>query len=104
MIEALKGAEVVAMDTETTSISPMSAQLVGLSFAVEPEAGWYVPVRSPEPESHLDEEAVIEALKPVLEDPSVDKTGHNLKYDILVLRACGVHLRGCRRISRWART
>lgn len=94
MVGALKKAECVAMDTETTSLLPMSAQLVGLSFAVEPEAGWYVPVRSPEPESHLDEETVIGALKPVLEDPSVDKTGHNLKYDILVLRACGVRVRG----------
>lgn len=94
LVAALEAAEAIAVDTETTSIRPMRADLVGMSFAVEAGSGWYVPVRSPEPETHLDEAAVLGALRPVLEDASKPKLGHNLKYDILVLRRAGVELRG----------
>ncbi|MFG0258760.1 MAG: DNA polymerase, partial [Phycisphaerales bacterium JB041] len=94
LVASLEAAEAIAVDTETTSIRPMRADLVGLSFAVEPGSGWYVPVRSPEPETHLDESTVLEALRPVLEDAAKPKLGHNLKYDILVLRRAGVELRG----------
>ena len=94
LVEALKAAHAIALDTETTSPRPMLAELVGLSFAVEPGAASYVPVRSPEPESHLDAETVLAALRPVLEDPAKPKLGHNLKYDLLVLRRAGVELRG----------
>jgi DNA polymerase I len=52
-----------------------------------------VPVRSPEPEAHLDAKTVLDALRPLLEDPQA-QVGHNLKYDLLVLRRAGVELRG----------
>nr|ADI22388.1 DNA polymerase I - 3'-5' exonuclease and polymerase domains [uncultured Planctomycetales bacterium HF0500_02G17] len=94
LVKALEAAQAIAVDTETTAIRPMRADLVGLSFAVEPGSGWYVPVRSPEPETHLDEATVLGALRPVLEDATKPKLGHNLKYDILVLRRAGVELRG----------
>ncbi|GAB5495808.1 MAG: DNA polymerase I [Phycisphaerales bacterium] len=94
LVSALKKAPVIALDTETTAIRPMRADLVGLSFATEPGAGWYVPVRSPDPSKHLDEETVLESLGPIIEDPKKAKVGHNLKYDLIVLRRAGLELRG----------
>lgn len=94
LIKALKAADLIALDTETTSIHAMQADLVGLSFATEPGSAWYVPVRSPAPESHLDLDTVLDALRPILESDQLPKTGHNLKYDLLVLRRAGIRLRG----------
>ncbi|MFZ9881156.1 MAG: DNA polymerase, partial [Phycisphaerales bacterium] len=94
MVSAIRTAGRVAFDTETTSLVMPLAQLVGFSFAVREGAAWYVPVRSPEQASHLDTDAALAVLKPVLEDPSVAKTGHNLKYDCAVLANHGVELRG----------
>jgi len=94
LAEALRDADAIAFDTETTSLSPMRAELCGLSFAVEPGAAWYVPVRSPEQDTHLSEREALEVLGPVLEDPSKPKLGHNLKYDVLVLRRAGVAVGG----------
>ncbi len=94
LTKTLKSAKVIAVDTETTNIRAMRAKLAGLSFAVEPGEAWYVPVHSPEADSHLDEATVLEALKPILESETPTKTGHNLKYDLLVLRNAGVELGG----------
>jgi DNA polymerase-1 len=94
LVKRLKDAERISVDTETTSTSAMRAELCGLSFSVQAGEAWYVPVRSPEASEHLDEEAVLEGLRGVLEDASRPKVGHNLKYDLLVLRRAGVRLRG----------
>jgi len=94
LVNTLRKADVVALDTETTAIRPMLAELVGLSFSVEPGSGWYVPVRSPEPSTHLDTKTVLDALSPIIADASIPKIGHNLKYDLIVLRRAGVELRG----------
>lgn len=91
---ALEAAEAVAIDTETTSPRPMKAGLVGLSLATASGAAWYIPVRSPDPSCHLDEATVLGALRGVLEDAAKPKLGHNIKYDLLVLRGAGVELRG----------
>lgn len=94
LAKALKSAKLFAVDTETTNIRAMRAELAGLSFSVTAGEAWYVPVRSPEQDKHLDEATVLDALRPVLEDAKIEKTGHNLKYDILVLRNAGVELAG----------
>jgi DNA polymerase-1 len=94
LLAELRGAPMIAVDTETTSTRPMRAVLCGLSFSTRPGTGWYVPVRSPTPEAHLDTQTVVEALRPILEDPKRPKCGHNAKYDLLVLRRAGVELRG----------
>lgn len=94
LVKALKGSKIFAVDTETTNIRAMRAELVGLSFSVMAGEAWYVPVRSPEQGTHLDEATVLDALKPILEADTPAKTGHNLKYDILVLRNSGVELAG----------
>jgi DNA polymerase-1 len=94
LMAELRRAEVISIDTETTSLSPRDAKLCGISLSVNPGTGVYIPLRSPEPDSHLAEAAVLEALRPILEDPKRPKCGHNLKYDIQVLREAGVRLRG----------
>lgn len=97
---AAKASNPIAIDTETTALRPMEAQLAGLSFAWKDEqaeqgiASAYVPVRSPNPSDHLDADAVLTELAPLLEDPNLKKTGHNLKYDIIVLRRAGIQLQG----------
>jgi DNA polymerase-1 len=83
-----------AIDTETTGLSPLDSKLCGISIAATSIPACYIPVRSPDPTQHLDEHTVLEALRPVLEDPSIEKCGHNLKYDLLILRNAGVELRG----------
>ncbi|MEE4360439.1 MAG: DNA polymerase I [Pseudomonadales bacterium] len=97
-IERLAAADCFAFDTETTSLDYMQAELVGLSFAVTPGEAAYVPVGhaymgAPE---QLDRDRVLEALRPLLEDPKVCKLGQNLKYDASVLARAGVTLRGVR--------
>jgi DNA polymerase-1 len=94
LIKHLCKSEVVAVDTETTHIRPMLAQLAGVCVSAKSGEGAYIPVRSPDPTAHLDEGAAIAALKPLLEDGSVAKVGHNLKFDLNVLRNAGVRLAG----------
>jgi DNA polymerase I len=84
----------IAIDTETTGLSPLIDHLCGICLSIQPGSGVYIPVRSPKPSDHLDESTVIAALKPILEDPALPKCGHNLKFDMLVLRKAGIHLGG----------
>ncbi len=94
LVHDLANAECIAVDTETTSLSPHDAKLCGISFSIEPGSGFYIPVRSPTPDAHLDEQTVLDALRPILEDATRPKCGHNLKYDLLIFRAHAVTLRG----------
>ncbi|MCK5914386.1 MAG: DNA polymerase I, partial [Desulfuromusa sp.] len=96
MIEQLKSAGCFAIDTETTSLVAVQAELVGLSFAIQPDHGWYVPVGHsylgvPQ---QLDQELVLAKLRPLLENPHYKKIGQNIKYDALVLRNAGIELTG----------
>ncbi|MFZ5654651.1 MAG: DNA polymerase I [Pseudomonadota bacterium] len=92
----LRAAELFAFDTETTSLDYMQAEVVGLSFAVEPGAAAYVPLAHDYPGApdQLDRKQVLEALRPLLEDPGRAKVGQNLKYDMSVLARHGIELRG----------
>ncbi|HSI34250.1 MAG TPA: 5'-3' exonuclease H3TH domain-containing protein, partial [Tepidisphaeraceae bacterium] len=83
-----------AFDTETDSLEAVTANLVGISVSWAPNTGYYLPVRCPADEKALDCDATIAAIKPFLEDPAYAKVGHNLKYDMLVMRRYGVRLRG----------
>ena len=94
LVAELREAALISVDTETTSTRPMRAALCGLSFSTRVGTGWYVPIRSPEPDTHLDEPTVLGTLRGILEDPAKKKCGHNLKYDLLVFRRHGVELRG----------
>ncbi|MCA9287993.1 MAG: hypothetical protein KDA05_05380, partial [Phycisphaerales bacterium] len=94
LLAELRAAPVIAIDTETTHIRPTRADLCGLSLSTKPATAWYVPVRSPTPDKHLDQPTVLDALRPILEDPTKPKVGHNLKYDLVVLRRAGIDLCG----------
>ena len=83
----LAAAPEIAFDTETTSTDPLRADLVGISLAVGPGEGYYIPVGHTTGEPQLPLEQVIDALRPALTDPKIPKIGHNLKYDMLVLSA-----------------
>jgi len=97
-LAALAQAQVFAFDTETTSLEYMRAEIVGVSFAIEPGTAAYVPLahRYPGAPDQLPRAAVLARLKPLLEDPARGKLGHNLKYDAHVLANAGIALRGMR--------
>ncbi|WP_109808002.1 DNA polymerase I [Sphingosinithalassobacter portus] len=86
----------VAIDTETSALDAMQADLVGISMALHPNLACYIPVGHggsdmfAEKPQQLDRATVIEKLKPLLEDPAVLKIGHNLKYDLIVLARQGI--------------
>ncbi|WP_063912370.1 DNA polymerase I [Pseudomonas sp. p21] len=86
-LEKLRQAPLFAFDTETTGLDAQQAQLVGLSFAVEPYEAAYVPLAHDYEGApvQLDRAAVLLALKPLLEDPAKAKVGQNAKYDINIL-------------------
>ncbi len=82
-----------AFDTETTGLDTLSAELVGLSFSCSRGKAWYVPVGHLHG-SQLPLQTVLGALKPLLEDTDLSKIGHNLKFDLQVLKKVGVEVRG----------
>ncbi len=92
LMEKLRSAGQISVDTETTSTDPMRADLVGISLAVENGTGYYLPVGH-KVGKQLNSKEVISALKPVLEDINIHKIGHNIKYDLLVLRRYGISLK-----------
>jgi DNA polymerase-1 len=95
-IETLRGAELIAFDTETDSIDPMRANLVGMSFAVEVGKACYIPLAHEYPgaPAQLERAAVLDALRSILEDANRPKVGQHGKYDLHVLRRHGVNVRG----------
>lgn len=82
--------EIISFDTETTSISPIDAELVGFSFAVEEKKAFYVSV----PDNREEAQKIVELFRPILENEKIMKVGQNIKYDIEVMRNYGVHLAG----------
>ena len=95
-IENLKKAPLFAFDTETDSLDNVSANMVGLSFAIEPGVAAYVPVAHDylDAPDQIPRDRVLELLKPLLEDGKVLKVGQNLKYDRGILANYGIELRG----------
>jgi DNA polymerase-1 len=95
-IERLEAAELIAVDTETTSIDYMKAELVGFSFAVSPGEAAYLPVAHDYPGApeQVSLEEALAALKPVLANFAIAKVGQNLKYDMSVLARYGVVING----------
>ncbi|MEG1543301.1 MAG: DNA polymerase I [Tannerellaceae bacterium] len=79
-----------AFDTETDSVEPLTAGLVGMSFSVKENEAWYVPVPADPEEAR----AVVECFSPTLQNPKIQKIGQNIKFDILVLRKYGVRMAG----------
>lgn len=95
-IGKLKSAALFAFDTETDSLDNISANLVGISFAIEPGVAAYVPVAHDylDAPDQIPRDRALELLKPLLEDEKLLKVGQNLKYDRGVLENYGIELRG----------
>ena len=94
--EKLEQSDLIAFDTETTSLDPMQAELVGLSFAVDAFEAIYIPVghNYPGVETQLDRDVVLEALRPLLESESHKKVGQHIKYDMNVLSRYNLAVQG----------
>jgi DNA polymerase-1 len=92
LVKVLNAAKVIAFDTETTSTDQMQAELVGISLAVEPKKGYYIPVghRSG---TQLPLGDVLDALRDPLTNLQIPKAGHNIKYDYVVLARYGLEVR-----------
>ena len=95
-LEKLRDAELISFDVETTGLDPMLAEIVGISFAVEPKSAAYVPLTHDYPgaPAQLDRDKVLAALKPILEDASKAKLGQHGKYDINLLSQYGITVDG----------
>jgi len=96
MLEKLTSSALLAFDTETTSLDPMQARLVGLSFAITAGEAWYVPVGhdGPGTPQQLELQNVLAKLKPLLEDPQLLKVGQHIKYDMNVLSNYEIKVQG----------
>lgn len=79
-----------AFDTETEGLDPLTAALVGMSFAIREQAAWYVPV----PANREEATDIVLRLAPALQHPEIEKVGQNIKFDILALRKYGVRVKG----------
>jgi DNA polymerase-1 len=99
LIALLRQGSHLVLDTETTSLDPLSAELVGISLCNATEKAWYIPLthRNAEAElcsGQLETSFVLSALRSILTDPKMPKIGHNLKYDYEVLAQHGIILQG----------
>ncbi len=93
-LKELKKQKRFAFDTETDALGAMASSLVGMSFSWKPRTGWYVAVCGPQDSTFLNCQETLELLRPILENPEIKKIGHNIKYDLLVMRQAGVEVRG----------
>jgi len=97
-ISKVKDGEWLSLDLETTSINPMEADIVGISFSLEKDSGIYIPIQHKgKSKSYFGKDelsTVLNILKPVLENPKIPKTGQNIKYDLLILRRLGIIVKG----------
>jgi DNA polymerase-1 len=96
LVRNLREAGAFALDLESTSMEPMRAEIVGLSFSFQPHQAFYLPVGhtyegAPE---QLSREEALRILRPLLEDPELRKYGQNIKYDYILLAKSGVRLKG----------
>ena len=90
----LKAQPKFCIDSETTAIDPLQSRLVGLSFSWKAGEAYYLPIRAPLATPRLDEQQTLDALRPILTDPAVEKIGQNIKYDMLALGRAGLEMTG----------
>ncbi|OGT58835.1 MAG: DNA polymerase I, partial [Gammaproteobacteria bacterium RIFCSPHIGHO2_12_FULL_42_10] len=95
-LQQIKNADLLAIDTETTSLNYMTAQLVGISLCAKAGAAFYIPFghNYDGAPSQLGREQVFTAIKPIFENAEIKKVGQNIKYDIEVLAGVGIHVQG----------
>jgi len=89
LVEILNKKSFISIDTETSSLNPHEAELIGISFSYDPNKAYYIPLGHKNIKS-LNKELVLKKFKPLLEDPSIKKVGQNIKYDLIVLKNNGI--------------
>jgi DNA polymerase-1 len=94
LVARLESAPALTIDTETTHTDPMQAELVGIAITDAVERGYYVPIQAPDGDPQLALGVVIEALAPLLNNAGLPKYGHNVKYDLTVLKRAGASIEG----------
>lgn len=94
LMRLLKEQDEFCLDLETTGLKPAEAEIVGWALSWEKNHGFYIPVEGPSGQKALDPQLVLNHLKPVLEDPEIQITNQNIKYDMVVLLRAGVYLQG----------
>lgn len=96
LAQALENEGIFAVDTETTSKTPMEAQLVGISFSFKENQGFYIPIghTGPDDVDQPGRDEILRIFKPILENPDIKKVGQNIKYDYIVLSRFGITLQG----------
>jgi DNA polymerase-1 len=93
-LHQLKQQKRFAVDVETVSMDPIGAELIGVAISWKAAEAWYLPLRAPAGEAALDPAEALAQLKPILEDPAVEKINQNIKYDWEVLKRHGIELAG----------
>ncbi len=93
-VTLLKQQDEFCVDLETTGLKPAEAEIVGWAISWEKNHGYYIPVEGPTGQKALDPQIVLKQLKPILEDPEIQITNQNIKYDMVVLMRVGVYLQG----------
>ena len=91
LIKTMNEKSLIAVDTETSSLNPLEADLIGISFCYEPNEAFYIPLAHKNIRS-LKKEIVIKKIKHILEDPSIKKVGQNIKYDYIILKNNGIEI------------
>lgn len=93
-LENLSEKKEIFFDTETTGLSPIDSDLVGISFSFKKEEAFYLPLGHEDEKKNLNKKMVLSFLKPILEDENIKKIGQNLKFDLEVLRQYNIDLKG----------
>lgn len=93
-LDNLQSCKLFCIDTETTSLDVLDAEMVGIALAIDHENPAYIPLAHEDGSEQLDRNKVLEALKPILENPNIGKIGQNLKYDYNVFKNYGITLKG----------
>ena len=91
LIKTLNEKSLISIDTETSSLNPLEANLVGVSFSYAPNKAFYIPLAHKKIKG-IKKEIFIKKIKPILEDPSIKKVGQNMKYDFIILKNNGIEV------------
>ncbi|MDB9705757.1 DNA polymerase I [Pelagibacteraceae bacterium] len=91
LIKTLNEKSLISIDTETSSLNPLEADLIGFSFSYAPNQAFYVPLAHKKVKG-IKKEIFIKKIKPILEDPSIKKVGQNMKYDFIILKNNGIEI------------
>lgn len=94
LCQTLQTCKAFCVDTETTNIDALQAEIVGIALATEEKKSFYIPLKHRNEDQQLDREETLNSLKPILENPDIQKIGQNLKYDYSVFKNHGIDLKG----------